>query len=398
MNANEDVIKKTFHATTQFARSGWIMGDIHKTFRAPFPAMNVIRRNEPVATDSVFSDTPSFDGGYIAAQFFVGIKTKVCDVYGLRNERDFISTLQDVIRKRGAMDKLVSDRAQVEISTKVRDVLRHLCINDWQSEPHCQHQNMAERKYQDVKRNVNRVLNLTGAPPEAWFHCMEYTCFVMNRMAIQTLDWRTPMEKLTGVTPDISMIYRFRFWDEIYYRRDDSDGKEFPSLSNEEKGRFIGYSESTGHQMTYKVLTDSNNKIIFRSRIKISDLRRNLRIDKQPEKEIVSIRKGKPPNGRRSMALIDPDDLVGRTYLTNPDDSGDRDRLRIVEAINKHHEDILEDPSLIEFKCTTQDGRLEEIKTYNELLDKVESLDDEHGKSRFKSIDGHNGPLKQGDI
>ena len=61
LNANEDVIKRTFQATTQFARSGWIMGDIHKTYKAPFPAMNVLRRNEPVATDAVFADTLSYD-------------------------------------------------------------------------------------------------------------------------------------------------------------------------------------------------------------------------------------------------------------------------------------------------------------------------------------------------
>ena len=89
------------------------------------------------------------------------------------------------------------------------------------------------------------------------------------------------MEKLTGVTPDISMIYRFRFWDGVYYRRDDSDGKKFPSLSNEEKGRFLGYSESTGHQMTYKILTENNNKVLFRSRIRKADLKRNLRIDER---------------------------------------------------------------------------------------------------------------------
>ena len=129
--------------------------------------MNVVRRNEPVATDQIYSNVPAFDGGYEVAQFFTGINTKVCDVFGLRNKRDFINTLNDVIRKRGAMDKLVSDRAQVEISDKVRDVLRHLCIKGWQSEPHYQHQNAAERRYQDVKRNTNSVLNTTGAPGEA---------------------------------------------------------------------------------------------------------------------------------------------------------------------------------------------------------------------------------------
>ena len=174
LNSNENVIEHTFKATTQFARSGWITGGIRNTYRTPFPAMNVMRRNEPVATDQVYSDVASYDGGYEAAQFFVGVHTKVCDVFGLRSDQDFVNTLNDVIRKRCAMDQLVSDRAQVEVSERVKSVLIHLCIRIWQSGPHYQHQNAAERTYQDVKRNTNSVLNVTGAPPETWFYCLEY--------------------------------------------------------------------------------------------------------------------------------------------------------------------------------------------------------------------------------
>ena len=267
--------------------------------------MNVARRNEPVATDQIYSDVASFGGGYEAAQLFIGTETRVCDVFGLRTDGDFINTLNDVIRKRGAMDKLISDRAQVEVSHKVKDVLRHLCIKGWQSEPHYQHQNAAERKYQDIKRYTNSVLNATGAPGEAWFHCIEYICFIMNRTAIQTLHWRTPLERLTGTTPDISMVYRFCFWDEVYFKRDESSGKNFPSMSNEEKGRFLGFSESVGHMMVYKILT-SNDKIIFRSRIRTDNLRRNFRIDDQHTRNIVSTR-GEGINVARSMAVIDPD-------------------------------------------------------------------------------------------
>ena len=36
---------------------------------------------------------------------------------------------------------------------------------------------------------------------------------------------------------------------------------------------------------------------------------------------------------------------------------------------------------------------MEEIKTYNELLDKVESQDGENEEWRFKSINDHQGPL-----
>jgi hypothetical protein len=67
------------------------------------------------------------------------------------------NTLQDVIRRRGTPSKLVSKRAQVKISSRVKDILRSLIIGDWQSEPHQQHRNPAERKYQDVKGMANTI-------------------------------------------------------------------------------------------------------------------------------------------------------------------------------------------------------------------------------------------------
>ena len=66
------------------------------------------------------------------------------DVYGMGSDKEFVNTLEDVIRKRGAMDKLVSGSAQVEISARVKNILRNLLIDDWQSEPHFQWQNFAE--------------------------------------------------------------------------------------------------------------------------------------------------------------------------------------------------------------------------------------------------------------
>ena len=57
------------------------------------------------------------------------------------------------------MDILISDRAQAEISNRVKDILRTYVIKDWQSEPHQQQQNYSERAYQDVKRHTNWVMN-----------------------------------------------------------------------------------------------------------------------------------------------------------------------------------------------------------------------------------------------
>jgi hypothetical protein len=41
---------------------------LEKRFQSPNPALNVHRHNEPIATDTVYSNVPSIDGGEIAAQ------------------------------------------------------------------------------------------------------------------------------------------------------------------------------------------------------------------------------------------------------------------------------------------------------------------------------------------
>ena len=99
---NTKTIKKTFEQTTQYARmpNGTIL---KKHYKSPFPALNVQRRDEPVATDTVHSDTPAVDGSETCAQIFVGTETMVTDLYGMKIEKQFVNTLEDNIRERGAM-------------------------------------------------------------------------------------------------------------------------------------------------------------------------------------------------------------------------------------------------------------------------------------------------------
>ena len=91
------------------------------------------------------------------------------------------------------------------------------------------------------------------------------------------------MEALTGSTPDISMIYRFKFWDLVYIKRDESkEGKLFPYHSNETMGRFVGFSESVGHLMTYNVITMDTQRLLYRSRVKMVDVDRNFLLEGIP--------------------------------------------------------------------------------------------------------------------
>ena len=67
-------------------------------------------------------------------------------------------------------------------------------------------------------------------------------------------------------------MLQFSFWEPIYYATAESlkyDSKTaFPSGIGEAKGRFVGFAESIGDVLTYKILTDDTQKIIYRSYVR----------------------------------------------------------------------------------------------------------------------------------
>ena len=89
----------------------------------------------------IFSDTPAIDSGVTMAQIFIGKDSLVSDVYPMHYSKQFVNTLEDNIRFRGAMSKLISDCAQAEISNEVKDVLRMYHSSSWHSGPYHQNQN-----------------------------------------------------------------------------------------------------------------------------------------------------------------------------------------------------------------------------------------------------------------
>ena len=75
----------------------------------PKPSFNIPRRNEPVATYTVFSDRPAINDGSTMAQFLLRKDALVCDTYGIKIQKQFINTLYDNIKTRGAMDTVITD-------------------------------------------------------------------------------------------------------------------------------------------------------------------------------------------------------------------------------------------------------------------------------------------------
>ena len=401
-----DIIKRTFLATTQRAKNLFRV-PMRKHFRARWPAFNVPRRDEPVATDSIFSDTPAHNGGEVAAQLYVGTKSLVGDLEPMRAETDiaFVRTLEDNIRKRGAMAKLISDRAANETSRKTQDILRGYGIQDWQSEPHHQHQNFAENYWQTLKNKINLVMERTGCPSSYWLYCALWILLIMNHLAHPSLNWRTPMERHTGSTPDISPLLVFPFYHPVFYRVHDGT---FPSDGTERKGRFVGVATSVGDAMTYKIVDDETNKLLYRSSVRSAvdskaPNRRLLDLDgegSKPVKEFVKLGQSRSPK------VFDPDEmseLIGRTYLTDTDEQGNKYRARIVRCIEEFDEELAQSRRKYLVKFDHADKE-DEIIAHDDILrfinkqypsDYPDTTDDDEETNiwKFKRLSAHQGPL-----
>ena len=266
-------------------------------------------------------------------------------------------------------------------------------------------------------------MNWTDAPPETWLLALEYILYIINRMAFKPLNWRTPFEALKGYTPDISMIYRFRFWDKVVFQIHESRGAIKPSeeeetseetpiesnntnekethhenIGNEGFGRFVGFAETVGHPLTYKVLTDDTRKIIYRSRIKFYGSQQYRKVDETMNNmsEEDSENEEEKQARKERMAVIDISDIIGKTYLSTPEEDGSRTRLKIVERINELEKDIANNPNIIKFRAENDDQTMEEIIDYNQLLQRLEEDDGEQLVWKFKSIKNHEGPLTPG--
>ena len=393
-----DVIKSTFENTTQFYRTP-ASPQLKKRFRSPYPACNVQRRQEPLATDTVFSDTPAIDDGSKVAQIFVGTESCVIDVFGMKTETQFVNTLQDIIRTRGAPTKLISDSAQTEISNKVKDILRYLFIEDWQSEAYHQHQNPCERCYQDMKRIANRLLDRTDSPPSLWLLALKYTAYLLNHTSSQQLDGKVPLQVLTGVTQDLSALLRFHWYERVYYRVDESS---FPSETAEACGHFVGFSENVGHALTFAILTEDTNKIIYRSEVRTAEDSHhpNLRThdwgDDHNSKGIICSKSDDSQTNEEStrpMALVDPEELVGFTF-DMPDKHGNLQATTIVKAIDEHQKQIIDSSKHKKFKVSRNNDQYEEILSYNEIVDYIEKQGEEPLYWELRHIVSHQGPLQ----
>jgi hypothetical protein len=174
--------------------------------------------------------------------------------YPIEKKGDCHQALDGFVQDFGIMDLLISDGSaeQCGINTEFQRKIRKHRIEHKRSETERPNQNPAEGVIREVRKRWYRTIFNTNCLRRLWTYGLPWICAIMRMTASHAgrLQGRTPMEIVTGETPDISEYLDFGFYDWVWFKRDAGIGEiEF--------GKFLGISSSTGSLMSYFVLPSS---------------------------------------------------------------------------------------------------------------------------------------------
>lgn len=261
-NVSEEVVKKTFLATTQLVPSVKHENEDnpkdHHVARFPMLKSRRLRETWYIDICEIELGTKAKDKEYALVCY--GGKSKATIYYplGKTNTSDVVlQYLWEFTRDIGMPDKICSDFASNLVQNAAyKRFMRLTLIQVAASEPDHQNQNLVERRWQDMKRHAETIATRRMVPQEQMHRLYQHLCDCFNHTATDSLAWRTPWEALDGDTPDIS-VFRFKFWEPVWYLM---SNRKYPA-KRYLRGRFVGIAWTTGDNMCYRIWTDEKDLI-----------------------------------------------------------------------------------------------------------------------------------------
>ena len=163
-------------------------------------------------------------------------------------------SLADFVHEYGAPEHLTFDGASVQTGrrTRFQEVIRKSNIDYHVSQPRRPNENPAEQAIREIKKRWYNIQAKTGADDRLSDYGISYVCEVGNLTTSSSkyARGRTPLEIISGETPDISEYLDFAFYDWVTYKSNAGVGS--PDL-----GRWLGVSHRVGPIMSYWVLPRS---------------------------------------------------------------------------------------------------------------------------------------------
>jgi hypothetical protein len=99
-------------------------------------------------------------------------------------------------------------------------------------------------------------------------------------------------------------------------------------------------------------------------------------------------------NKQDHLAIVDPYELMGHTFLMDSQDDGQRFRARIVDLVKDHQSKVHMLDHHHKFCISVNDDQYEEVITYNELMDFIQKNEENDAIIwHFRQIVGDQGPL-----
>ena len=253
-------MQATWAITTQLGTRD-VRYPLRRHYKSRIAGANVPRLQETFSTDTMFASTPGI-GGELCCQLFVGNKSSLTAVYGMKRESEGIEALHQFVTDWGAPNVIRRDNSKMQNSKAWKAFERKMQIKSETSEPENQQQNPAERRIQTIKANVNQIMDKTNCPDEMWFECMTYIASILNMIAMERLGGRNAIEVALGHSVDISAYIQYEWWEPLYFLN--YEDPSFPN-SREKFGRFCGVAENCGDLLTFKIYVPDTHTIINRS-------------------------------------------------------------------------------------------------------------------------------------
>jgi hypothetical protein len=58
-------------------------------------------------------------------------------------------------------------------------------------------------------------MDRTGTPVQHWLLMTLHATFLLNHVAVESLQWQTRMQVSAGHEPDVSALLQFRWWEPV---------------------------------------------------------------------------------------------------------------------------------------------------------------------------------------
>ena len=178
--------------------------------------------------------------------------------------------------------------------------------------------------------------------------------------------------------------------------------QSYPSVSEERAACWVGFGEHVGDALTHKLLDDDTKTILYRSAVRPSDSahpNKHLVPDggesSQTPKTIIFVRSRQDDNqsATKPMEEYNPDDLIGRTFLLQKNEQGERLRAtikrKVIETsklLDDQHDNAIDK---IDFHLDVGQGRAETLMSYVQILDGLGHQEQQEDLYKFRTITGH---------